>query len=680
MASSFVNAMSVLSYAGYGQFQQKILYWGIGARTLNTKKFILSQVKGGNNESVSDIEKKDDALEKLKPLWDDGHGTATIKDFLDIAIYNIKSGGDDQIRWFCPIECGRPLNNSPVLFYLPGMDGLGSGLVMHHKALGKVFEVWCLHIPFHDRTSFEGLVEFVESTIRLQHSFFPDKPIYIVGDSFGGSIALAVAANNPTIDLVLILVNPATSFDKSPLQRLLTNVESFVDEFDSAIPYILSIILGDPLKAGMVNLKNGKLSGNIFGLFLNNIIDVMPSIHVLADSIPGSIFEWKLKLQKASDVHLNYRLHTINAEVLVLASGQDGMFLSKTEAERLSSLIPNCTIRYFQNTKHNLLMEEDINLLTIIKGTCKYRRSRTKDWVSDFLPPSISEYNHAFNKTYGIVRLITSPAMFSTMQNGNIVRGLDGVPDKGPVILVGSHMLLGTETSSLVQEFLIKKNIMVHGMAYREIFNPELEHPFKIFSLLDIFKVFGALPVSTRNICKVLSSDSHVLLYPGGLREALHRKGEHYKLFWPDKPEFVRIAAKFGATIVPFGAVGEDDMVELLSDYNGRTRNRNYIKLRTEKDGEISYENLSYPNFYPKIPGRYYFLFGKPMRTKGNETLFEEEEYRKYFYMQIKSEVEHSISYLIKKREEDPYRGLLDRTLYRAFSAYMDHDVPSFEP
>lgn len=120
MASSFVNAMSVLSYAGYGQFQQKILYWGIGAKTLNTKKFILSQVKGGNNENVSDIEKKDDALEKLKPLWDDGHGTATIKDFLDIAIYNIKSGGDDQIRWFCPIECGRPLNNSPVLFYLPG--------------------------------------------------------------------------------------------------------------------------------------------------------------------------------------------------------------------------------------------------------------------------------------------------------------------------------------------------------------------------------------------------------------------------------------------------------------------------------------------------------------------------------------------------------------------------------
>lgn len=270
--------------------------------------------------------------------------------------------------------------------------------------------------------------------------------------------------------------------------------------------------------------------------------------------------------------------------------------------------------------------------------------------------------------------------MFSTTEDGNIVRGLSGVPNKGPIILVGSHMLLGTEISSLVQEFLKEKNIMVHGMAYREIFSPKFEDPSKMFSLLDIFKVFGALPVSTRNICKVLSNNSYVLLYPGGIREALHHKGENYKLFWPDQPEFVRIAAKFGATIIPFGAVGEDDMVELLPDYKYLMRKRNSIKLRIEKDGKVSYEDLFFPNICPKIPGRYYFLFGKPMQTKGKEDLLKEKEFRKYFYMQIKSEVEHSISYLIKKREEDPYRGVLERTLYRAFSASIDHDVPSFEP
>lgn len=40
-------------------------------------------------------------------------------------------------------------------------------------------------------------------------------------------------------------------------------------------------------------------------------------------------------------------------------------------------------------------------------------------------------------------------------------------------------------------------------------------------------------------------------------------QGEQYKLFWPDQPEFVRMATRFGATIVPFGVVGEDDLAEV---------------------------------------------------------------------------------------------------------------------
>lgn len=48
------------------------------------------------------------------------------------------------------------------------------------------------------------------------------------------------------------------------------------------------------------------------------------------------------------------------------------------------------------------------------------------------------------------------------------------------------------------------------------------------------------------------------------LMEVLHCQGEEYKLFWPDQPEFVRMAARFGATIVPFGVIGEDDLTEVL--------------------------------------------------------------------------------------------------------------------
>lgn len=44
--------------------------------------------------------------------------------------------------------------------------------------------------------------------MRAEHSSSPNKPIYLVGDSFGGCLALAVAARNPKIDLVVILANP----------------------------------------------------------------------------------------------------------------------------------------------------------------------------------------------------------------------------------------------------------------------------------------------------------------------------------------------------------------------------------------------------------------------------------------------------------------------------------------
>lgn len=123
MALSVVNALSVLSCVGYGQFKskQKSIYWGTRSLKRITKKSNFSGTpRAGISESVVDNDKDDKGSATLEPLWDDGHGTATIKDFLDIAIYNIKSSGGDQPQWFCPIECGCPLQNSPILFYLPG--------------------------------------------------------------------------------------------------------------------------------------------------------------------------------------------------------------------------------------------------------------------------------------------------------------------------------------------------------------------------------------------------------------------------------------------------------------------------------------------------------------------------------------------------------------------------------
>ncbi|GMY31349.1 acyltransferase-like protein At1g54570, chloroplastic [Fagus crenata] len=88
-----------------------------------------------------------------------------------------------------------------------------------------------------------GLVKLVEETVRFEHASSPHKPIYLVGDSFGGCLALAVAARNPAIDLVLILSNPATSFGRSQLQPLFPILEAMPDGLQSAVPYLLSSVM-----------------------------------------------------------------------------------------------------------------------------------------------------------------------------------------------------------------------------------------------------------------------------------------------------------------------------------------------------------------------------------------------------------------------------------------------------
>ncbi|CAA2996387.1 acyltransferase-like protein At1g54570, chloroplastic isoform X2 [Olea europaea var. sylvestris] len=637
------------------------------------------------------FKKKKIVQEKLEPLWDDGYGTQTAKDFLEAAKDMIMPDNGPP-RWLCPIECGSPIKNSPVLLFLPGIDGLGMGLIVHHKALGKVFEVQCMHIPIDDRTPFEGLVKFVSEKVRSEHALFPNRPIYLVGESFGGCLALSVAAFNPTIDLVVILANPATSFSRSQLQPMFPFMEACPKELHKFLPHIFGLSLGNPIKMANVNVHSPFSPAKKLENLFHDVKVLVEGATLLADLLPKETLSWKFKLLKSGAAHANSHLHAVKSEVLVLASCMDCMLPSAAEAGRLLDSLENCKVRYFYDNGHALLVEDGINLLSVIKGTSKYRRSKTHDFVSDFIPPSKSEFKGLSTELLGIFRLATSPAMFSTLETGKIVRGLSGIPDQGPVLLVGNHMFFGAEIGGLVEEYLREKKIVLHGAAHPEIFAENIEAPLQVISGFDMFRVFGAVPVTARNFYKLLLNKCHVVLYPGGVREALHRKGEKYKLFWPEEPEFVRMALKFGAKIVPFGVVGEDDIQEQFLDYNDvinipiikemiKTRNNVTAKVmtRTHMTGEVGNQDFFIPGIYPKIPGRFYFLLGKPIETKGREELLKNREACKELYLQIQSEITRNMEYLLKKREEDPYRHLFERTIYRALLAPVDQ-IPAFDP
>ncbi|KAI9083983.1 hypothetical protein K1719_033979 [Acacia pycnantha] len=552
----------------------------------------------------------------------------------------------------------------------------------------RLFDIWCLHIPVMDRTPFTELVKIVERTVRSENLRSPKRPIYLVGDSIGACLALAVAARNPDIDLVLILANSATSFGRSQLQLLTPLLEAMPSQLSPGLPYFLALTAGNPLRMLLDNTLKGLPLQNTAGELTRDLTTLTSFLPVLADILPKETFQWKLEMLKSASSYVNSRLHNVNAQTLILCSGRDQLLPSTQEGERLSRLLPNCDIRKFDDTGHFLFLDDNIDLVTIIKKTSFYRRGKHHDYASDFVPPTRKEVEKELEGNR-LLNAVSSPVMLSTLEDGTIVKGLAGVPSEGPVLFVGYHMLLGLEVVPLFCRFFEEKNIILRGLAHPVLFvRPEI-NIFPEMSWSDTLRVLGAVPVAATSLFNLFASKSHILMYPGGVREALHRKGEEYKLFWPEQPEFVRMAARFGAKIVPFGVVGEDDFAQLVFDYEDfvkipylrsviETVTDQGVRLRTDASGEVANQQLHVPGIMPKIPGRLYYYFGKTFETEGRRNELRERDKAEELYLQVKSEVERCIAYLKEKRETDPYRNIAPRLLHQATHGFTS-DVPSFE-
>ncbi|KAB5520895.1 hypothetical protein DKX38_025214 [Salix brachista] len=658
--------------------------------------------KGEVREGVSEEKPKNPyGLERERNESEEDTSRKSLEDYFEESKDLIGSGGGGgPPRWFSPLDCGSRLDNSPLLLYLPGqsvrIDGVGLGLIMHHQSLGKIFDIWCLHIPVKDRTSFTGhflshsfsnLVKLVEQTVRSENFHSPNRPIYLVGESLGACLALAVAARNPDIDLSLILANPGTSFEKSQLQPLIPLLEILPVQYQLSLSYMLSSMTGDPLRMAMDKVMKGPPLQQAAEGLSKDVVAMSSYVRVLANILPKETLLWKLKMLKSASAFANSRLHAVKAQTLLLTSGRDQLLPSEDEGKRLRHALPKCEIRRFNNNGHYIFLEDGVDLVTVIKGASFYRRGKCHDYVFDYIPPTPSEFRNIRESNRLLMRA-TSPVMLSTLKDGMIVKGLAGIPSEGPVLFIGYHMLLGFELVPLVTTLLMERNILMRGIAHPMMFMRKKEGNLPELSSFDTYRIMGAAPVSGNNLYKLLSSKAHVLLYPGGLREACHRKGEQYKLIWPEQSEFVRMAARFGAKIVPFGVVGEDDFGEVVFDYDDQMKIpflKDFIKelseeadtVRTGLNSEVN-QDIHSPVVLPKFPGRFYYYFGKPIETEGRMCELRDKDNAHELYIQVKSEVEKCLAFLQEKRESDPFRNILARLAYQSTHGF-DSEVPTFE-
>ena len=185
-----------------------------------------------------------------------------------------------------------------------------------------------------------------------------------------------------------------------------------------------------------------------------------------------------------------------------------------------------------------------------------------------------------------------------------------------------------------------------------------------------LFKKFGAVQVRADNLYNLLQSKENVLLFPGGVKEAYHIKGEEYTLKWPTRPDFIRMAALHNAIVVPFAGIGVYDSLNMLLDREDilnnpmlRQRALNAIKSIPQARATGG-EQFIAPISIPKItgPARQYFLFGEPFDTA--HLHFKDKALCKEAYQNIQKRVEDSIDILLKIRDNDKFNSFGSRLAY----------------
>jgi 1-acyl-sn-glycerol-3-phosphate acyltransferase len=253
-----------------------------------------------------------------------------------------------------------------------------------------------------------------------------------------------------------------------------------------------------------------------------------------------------------------------------------------------------------------------------------------------------------------------------------LTRGIESLPtglQGRPVLLVGNHQIYGADCAQIIREFINKKDTLVRGLAHPLVFNDRDSIPFMAPTL----KKFGAVEVSPAAIFELFKSNSTVMLFPGGAREALHGRGEEYKLFWPEKVDFVRMAGMFDAIIIPFSSIGIADSINIFIDkedvskipFLGEGVMRLSSMLPNARAGDV--EATFPPLFSPKkAPERNYFLFGTPFDTR--ELNIYNKKQCKILYQDVKESVEDGVSTLLKFRESDPYKEYIPRMVYEVTS------------
>ena len=245
--------------------------------------------------------------------------------------------------------------------------------------------------------------------------------------------------------------------------------------------------------------------------------------------------------------------------------------------------------------------------------------------------------------------------------------GLEHVPREGAVLLAGNHTLYGlVDIPMLAIEILNATGRIVRGLGD--------DNHFAVPVWRDVLRRLGAVRGTRENCAALFAAGEAVLVFPGGGREVMKRKGERYRLVWKERVGFARLAIQYGVPIVPFASVGVEDMFEIVVDaaellaspIGDLVHALGIDSQRWFRGGDVvpplarGKGPLGLPRFE-----RQYFLFGPPIDTRRFAGRHDDAKVCWSLWREVAQAIEMQIADLLAVQSADPERYPVQRLLRR---------------
>lgn len=140
------------------------------------------------------------------------------------------------------------------------------------------------------------------------------------------------------------------------------------------------------------------------------------------------------------------------------------------------------------------------------------------------------------------------------------VRGLDNIPEDGPVLLVGNH----SGGTVIVDTFAFSQAFYEHFGPTREFHQLAHDMVFQVPGIRAILSRWGTVPASPDNMARALDRGAALLVYPGGDEETYRPSWQSARIDLAGRTGFAKLALKHNVPIVPVVAIGGQETALFL--------------------------------------------------------------------------------------------------------------------